>query len=271
MKIRITQESIDNIRTEIIAVGIFNNSKTTLGAASTINRLTGGKIKQVMNYGDFTGKLNETLVLYIENGLRAKRILLVGLGAEKEFDIDKLRGAVSAAACRIRDMGLKNFVIPIFFAQKKGLLPELKVKAFVEASILGLYTFEEFKTSAKKDRKNKISTLTILTTTSEEYNTARKQTVRSEAVARAACNARDLVSYPGNRATPKFLSAMARSAAKKYGLTCKVFDKSKASKLGMNAFLSVAKGSNEPPALIILEHKPKIKNAENNFFFQFLP
>lgn len=261
MKIRVKKERIERVRDEIIVVGVFEDKRRLAGAAAEVDRYTGRMVKEVLGCGDFKGKLYQTMLLYAKKGLNTKRLLLVGLGKEKEFTIDKLRGAGSSAARYIREVGLKSFVIPVSFVQAKGFMSREKVRAFVEGILLGLYKFKEFKSPEKGNVGKEVSAVTILVKDSDELKEARSEAKRAESVARGSIIARDLVSRPGNSATPTFLANTARKIAKKHGLTCRVLDEKMAEKLGMGSFLSVARGTDEPARFIILEHKPRVKKS----------
>jgi leucyl aminopeptidase len=72
--------------------------------------------------------------------------------------------------------------------------------------------------------------------------------------------ARNLISHPGNTATPAYLAKIAQKLAGKGKLTCKVLGVKEMKKLGMGALLGVGQGSAQPPAFIILEYKGGKKN-----------
>jgi leucyl aminopeptidase len=261
LKIRVKQESMEHVQDEIIAVGLFEEMKRLRGAAAEADRHTGRMVKEVLASGDFKGKLYQTLLLYVKKGLKTKRLLLVGLGKEKEFTIDKLRGASASAARQVRDMGLKSFVMPGSFVPSRRIAFGEQVRAFVEGILLGLYKFDEYKSPEKNSGKKQLRQVSILVNAGPELRQARKEVKRTEAVVRAVYMARDLVSRPGNSATPRFLANAARQAAKKSGLVCRVLDEKAAEKQGMGSFLSVSRGTDEPARFIVLEHKPRQKKA----------
>ncbi len=64
---------------------------------------------------------------------------------------------------------------------------------------------------------------------------------------------RDLVNEPSNRMTPTVLGQRAKKMAQEVGLQCEVYGADKIKELKMGAFWSVAQGSDEPPALIVIE------------------
>ncbi len=258
VKLKIASKSIKEVRDGIITVGIFESPAVLTSAAAQIDRLSGGMIKNIISCGDFTGRLYQTLVLYPGPGLKIKRILLVGLGKKSAMNIEKLRGAASTAACHVRDIGLESFTIPVSFADIKGTPSHIKAGICAESVILGLYRFRQFKSG--KAEKN-IRSVTILTESNEQLKKCAVEVKKAEVIADAVCIARDLVSRPGNSATPSFLADTAKKISKNTGLTCKIIDAKKAGALGMRAFLGVARGSREPLKFIVMEHKPAAKNV----------
>ncbi|MEI6127924.1 MAG: leucyl aminopeptidase, partial [Pseudomonadota bacterium] len=259
MKIQVQQNTLARVRDEILLTGLFEGNKVLQGSAADIDSSSQGIIKKVLSCGDFTGRLNQVLLLYPPQGLPAKRVLLVGLGKEKECTRDRLRGAAACAGRYVRDMGLKSFSIPLSFshAERRGLSE--KARDLAEGILLGLYQFKEFKTKNNGSGEKKITACTLLVQTAQELAAAQAGAHKAAVTAEAVYLARDLVTRPGNNATPAFLSDTAREIAKKFGLSCKVLNTQDAGRLGMGAFLSIARGSDEPARFIILEHKPKVK------------
>ncbi|MGC2582208.1 MAG: leucyl aminopeptidase, partial [Acidobacteriaceae bacterium] len=68
---------------------------------------------------------------------------------------------------------------------------------------------------------------------------------------------RSLVNEPGNRLTPTIFGERAAAMCREVGLQCSVYGADKLRELQMGAFLSVAQGSEEPPALIVMTWEPK--------------
>jgi leucyl aminopeptidase len=82
------------------------------------------------------------------------------------------------------------------------------------------------------------------------------------AVAESQNFARALINEPGNRMTPTILSQKAEEMAREFGLRCEVYGIDELRELKMGAFLSVAQGSDEPPALIVMTYEPADAPAE---------
>jgi leucyl aminopeptidase len=80
---------------------------------------------------------------------------------------------------------------------------------------------------------------------------------RADRVVAAVNGARDLADTPANHLTPTLLAERARELADAVpGLTCTVLGRSRLEKLGAGALLGVARGSAEPPKMIVLRYRP---------------
>lgn len=255
-----TQVKTGNLRTEksdAVIAGVFEKTKKLTGAAAALDRASGGHISRLLKSGDVSGKLYKTAPLY-PLGLNVQRVVLVGLGREKECTPDRLRGAAAAGARAARDLGAKTLLVPLGFAEC-GLSAGQKAQALVEGVLLGLYRFREFKTSHNDNGAKNLAACTLLAEAGDDLAGAKKGALRADIISQAACLARDLVSRPSNTATPGHLAQTAKAMAARHGLKCTVLDAARIEKLKMGAFAAVARGSHEPARFIILEHKPRLK------------
>jgi leucyl aminopeptidase len=257
MKINVAEGSITDIRCAALMVGIHEESKKLSGAAAAIDTATAGLIREVLAAGDFNGELYRTFPVFRPRHIGAQRLVLVGLGKEKEFTLDALRGAASHGARFMRDLGLLSFVLPGSFATIPDTSFADRVRAMGEGTYLGLYAFNEYKTGTNSKKKKSINEILLVVQSKAEFTHARAAVRSVEAIAGAVYLARDLVSRPANSATPSFMAQTARNIAKQYKLKCTVLNEKQARKLGMGCFLGVAQGSRQPARFIILEHVPK--------------
>src|SRR5438093_1934866 len=69
--------------------------------------------------------------------------------------------------------------------------------------------------------------------------------------------ARELANEPGNALTPRVFADRAAELAREVGLTVEILDERRIAELGMGLLLGVAKGSHEPPRVIVIRHEPK--------------
>ena len=145
MKLRSTTTALDKLKDDVIIVGTFEGQKKLGGAAADIDSATSGLISAART--DITGKLHQTCLLYATQGLAAKRVLVIGLGKEKDLTRDRVRGIAARAVSFARDAGLVTAALPLQLIPGTGLDPAQRAAALCEGALLGLYTFRQYKTA----------------------------------------------------------------------------------------------------------------------------
>ncbi len=230
-------------------------------ALKEIDKKLNGALSQAYKSKRFEGKTNQTLWLDTLGNIKSKAILLIGVGPIKEIGAEKLRQAGGTSVNQIEKNKSTSisFVLPSLTGGKKNsskLKSEDIACAIAEGALLGLYRFEEYKSKDKKT-KNKNWTLEDLSLLTDAANqtVARKAAQKAQKIADAVFTTRDLIAHPGNRATPTFLAQTAKKIARSHQFSCKILGRKEMEKLGMGALLGVSQGSNEPPALIVMEYK----------------
>ncbi|MCG2721277.1 MAG: leucyl aminopeptidase [Thermodesulfovibrionales bacterium] len=197
---------------------------------------------------EFSGKQHELLLVPSPADFKPERFLLVGIGKRDEVSPEKVRQAGGKAASYAQNLGLRNIAL------STEVLSSLKISpaAFLEGALLGTYKFRKYHT---ENDKKPLSHITILSKASRGL----LDEVRSvQVVSSSVLFARDLINTPANDMTPSHLASVARSLRGK-NLSVKILEKRDAAKLGMGAYLSVAKGSEEPPKFIILHYRGTTK------------
>ena len=256
MQITVQQGEIQNRLDSALVVNLFEGAKPG-GATSAVDSALGGLIKAAIASGDFTGKRNETLLLYTSDRIRAERVLVVGLGKKKEFSLELARQAAGTAARKLQSLGVGQASTVLHGAGAGGLDTGEAAQAVAEASVLACYRFDQYRSAAAK--KTLLRKLTVV-----EFDRSRLPAIRTGLktglqIADATSVARDLVNHPGNTATPSYLARTSRAVARKFGLECRVIDEAGMKRLGMGAILGVTAGSAEPARFIILEYNKKAR------------
>ena len=245
MNILIKNIAEEEIKTDALILPLFENY--SIDIYSGIDSIIGGLIQRVINSKEFTGKQNQTALLHVRN-INCDRVLLVGLGKQSDITTDRIRQAGGKAFSFLRDIGVKDIAVSsgIFdYLPKSFKASQKPVFYFMEGGLLSLYKFEKYK---KSENSKEIKTATILGT-DKDIPLKWLQTSVS-----AVNFAKDLVNTPSNDMTPTVLSNVAKSISGKK-IKVKVLEKKDIEKEGMGAYLSVSKGSDEPPKLIIVEYK----------------
>jgi leucyl aminopeptidase len=211
----------------------------TLGAAADL-------IKQAAQTNQFKGKNGATLDILAPQGLKAKRLIVVGAGklAElKEKDFLKLGGTVAG---KLR-AGTKTVTIV-------AELPKVTMSADQAAAIatgirLRAYTFDRYKTKKKDGEETALRASVSIAV--DDVAAARKAFAPDAHLVEGVITARDLVNEPPNVLFPV---EFARRAAqlRKLGVVVDVLDVNAMKKLGMGALLGVAQGSTQPGRTVIM-------------------
>ena len=122
-------------------------------------------------------------------------------------------------------------------------------------ALLGTYCFSELKTK-DKDKKIFPDVLTLAVPLDEKFQSGVESSLEMAVItAKAVFKARDLGNRPSNLLYPETLAEEALKIAEEAGLKARVLDMAEAGRLGMGAFLGVAKGSARPGRVIILEYQ----------------
>ena len=110
MEFSIKSGSPERIRAGCIIVGVFEPRKLTTAAAA-LDRATRGQLSAALKRGDMDGKPGATLMLHQLPRIAAARVLLVGLGRERDFDDGKFRSAVGKAIAALKQTGVTDAVL----------------------------------------------------------------------------------------------------------------------------------------------------------------
>jgi len=253
MEFSIKSGSPEKQRTACVTVGVFEHRKLSL-AGQILDQAANGYLADILRRGDMDGKTGATLLLHNVPGVTAERVLLVGLGKEREFHDKAYRDALHAAVKALSDLGVAEAFVYLseLPVRKRNLAWNVEQAVLVAEE--AAYRFEQMKSKPGEGKKAPRK-LTLAVSRRGDMAEATAAAARGQAIARGMTLAKDLGNLPGNVCTPSYLADQAKALAKEAGLKVQVLERAQIEKLGMGSFLSVAKGSDEPPRFIILEHK----------------
>ena len=226
-----------------------------------------GAAQRVMASGEFKAGLGEMVLVHAPDGLKAERLLVVGLGKAKKLTPAQLRKGAGTAVRACKPRGLKE--LAIVFPEDKSLsdesLEELPCEATMRAMAEGALLANEDYDTYKSDRKDRaVGAMTILSRATERaVRTEMEAGFNAGVVVADAQNfARSLVNEPGNVLTPTELGKRTAAMCAEAGIACTVESTERMRELGMGAFLAVAQGSEQAPALITMTYEPEGGTAE---------
>jgi len=252
MEFSIKSGSPEKQRSGCVVVGVYEGRKLSASAQS-IDAASGQYLSEVLRRGDLEGALGKTLLLHNVPKIPADRVLLVGLGREREFNESAYRNAVAAAGKALKGTGASDATV---------CLTDLPLKRHdtgwkVEHAVLGLaeasYRFDRMK-SKPPEAKKTLRKVTLHVARRSEIAAGETAIDRGTAIAEGIALAKDLGNMPGNHCTPSYLADQAVELGKRHGIKVDVLEQKEIEKLGMDCFLAVARGSRQPPRFIVMEY-----------------
>lgn len=200
---------------------------------------------------DFTGRSQQTLLLYPGQEGEPKRLLLVGLGSRDSLTPEAIRRAAAAALRQARELQIK--AVEVSFHGPMSLDPAQVGQAFAEGALLGSYRYQQYQTGLSAEQTFEVSKLTLIPPAGQE-ETLRRGVETGEKIAGGVLLARDLVNRPGYAKTPAALGEEALKLGEETGLNVTVLDKAQLTEQGFGGILAVGQGSAHDPRFIIMEH-----------------
>jgi leucyl aminopeptidase len=189
----------------------------------------------------FEGKINSTYKLTAVVEGQLKEVVLVGLGKKADLSYKKLLNAFANAYRLMKKQKVEKVILHIENLENEETL----AKAATEAVLMADYKFD-LKTKEKEDKEVSLDLITSvdIEVINESYVLAESNLI-----------ARDLVNQPSNIMLPIALADKTVELGKEKGFEVEVLDYDQIKELNMEAFISVAKASDNDPRFIIMRYK----------------
>lgn len=251
IEISVSKGLLEETPANVLVVNLFEGVKIPAGATGAIDIALDGLIsKFIIAKEGFDGKFGKMYLLPTYGKIAAEKVLLVGLGKNKDFTPNRLRELSAKIIKKCRKMGNAKKVISVLHgAGIGGYDPEISARMIAEGTLIGSYSFDKYKT--EKSSK-KVDEFVIVDMVEENCKKAKAGVKKGKIIGSALNFARDLSNEQPAYATPSKLAEIAQSFK---DLEVKVYDKDEIEKMGMGAFLGVAKGSSQPPKFIHMHYK----------------
>ncbi len=241
----------EKIKTAALVVGVYAGGQLS-AAAQAIDAASGGAVAAVAG-SDFKGRPGETLVLRNLAGVAAKRVVLVGLGKAEEAKAKTLQTAQRAAVGALVSLGVTEGVSALAAVEVEGV--DLRTAARQAAITAADATYRYTATLTKADANDVKLAKLSLAVTRAQVKEADAGLSEGAAIGDGMSLTRELGNLPPNICTPTYLGNTARTLARRYKMKVEVLDRKQIEALKMTSFLSVARGSDEPPKFIVLRHE----------------
>jgi leucyl aminopeptidase len=227
-------------------------NNTLLPSAVKADKAVGGALARASGASRFSGKSGQLLEVLAPAGVKASRIIVVGLGKPGECDGGRIESATAAAIGRIANSGETEISVQLE-VPKGAKLRAADLAAHVAfAARLKTYNFNRYRTKNLDEHQQRLKSIRVLT---DDVAGARRSFGPKDAVATGICFARDLVNEPPNVLSPEEFARRARATLTKAGIAVQVLGEAEMKKLGMGALLGVGQGSERESQLVVMQWK----------------
>ncbi len=259
MEITVKSGTPEKQRTACIVVGVFDSRKLS-AAAGEVDAASDGYISNIVRRGDMDGEQEQSLLLHGVPGILADRVLLIGLGKERDLT-DKVFRAANAKSAEILDKsGASEAVSYLTDLSIKNRTLKWKCYAAALAAESALYAFNTHKSSAETSRKP-VKKIVFNVPSRRELHDGEAAVLKARAVVGGMNLTRNLGNLAPNICTPSYLARHAQQLKRQYKkLKVEVLDEAEMKKLGMGALLSVSQGSKQPGKMICMEYTGAAKS-----------
>ena len=242
-----TQNISSNDASDCIIVGAYSD-KTFTDAGKAIDKASNGRLSMLAERGDISGKSGQTLLLQDLDGVKAARVLIIGLGEPEKFAVPQFLKAVAVAIRFLRNGPVKQAYLTLTDIQVKGRDANWAVRQAIIAADHAAYEY-----TATRSKQASVSIATISVYVPSEQNQAFAHGV---GIAAGVQFTRELGNLPPNICNPNYLAEQSiKVAAEHDNVTCTIVEREEMQALGMGSLLAVARGSANAPKLIVLQYK----------------
>jgi leucyl aminopeptidase len=199
---------------------------------------------------EIQGKPYELFLTAFEGASRTDRLAVIGAGKAADVSTDRLRRVATAAGLSARQRRIRRLA----FVNRGELDPAAAVQAIAEGLTLASFSGDRYKSGERGGPP--ADELLVVMDAASDASTLHAAVERGRILGECSNMARELCNEPSNILTPTVFAERAAIIGRDVGLEVEILDEDEIARLGMALLLGVAKGSAEPPRVIVLRHDP---------------
>ena len=254
MEFSVTATDAPRIRAGCLVAGAFEGRDPT-PAYRSLDAASDGRLGAIVRKAGFRAGAGKHLRVHALDGVAADSVLVVGCGPKGAMTPTRYHKIARAAAQAIAATGARSAAWSLGDVEVDGRDLEWKSRVAVECLNEAAYRFDAMRGEADDDRVPPPGRTSIAVARAYR-NEAAAGVATGRAIAAGVSLARDLGNLPGNICTPTYLAGEAKALAGRHpSVRFKALDEARMKRLGMGSLLSVARGSRQPPRLIVLEYR----------------
>jgi leucyl aminopeptidase len=238
---------LSEIETDLVVIPVFEADP--LDDVPGLTAATTGHLQRAFASGEIKGRLFDLFMTPVA-GWKAPRLAAIGAGKRTDFSTERLRRIATAAALQARQRHIERIAWCL-----RGDLPDAAaVQASAEGLVLASFSADVYKSGERGNPPVREAVIRVHTGNDPELAGA----LTRGRILGESCNlSRTLCNAPPNELTPAVFAERASEVGKAAGLDVEILDEKAIARLNMGLLLGVARGSVEPPRVIVLKHTPK--------------
>jgi leucyl aminopeptidase len=245
-----SSQSCRKMKAQALAVAVFKDEKANEGLLQELDRAIGGLISRVIETEEFKANPGETAYFHVAGSdLKAERLLLIGCGEKEAYKSQQISQMAGTAVRFLRSKNAREVAI----APRADGDADRIAQTSISGALMGLFEPDKYRT---KDKEERVLDWIVVVIEGADERALKRGAERGRIIGESVNFTRDLANEPGAFMTPTILADRAKEVAKKFDLTIDVLDQKRMEKLGMGSLLGVARGSDEPPKLIVMKYQP---------------
>ncbi len=248
MEVRANNTNFLEWKGDALAIGLFEDATELTGELASLDEKLGGILKEIITEEEFKAKAGSSIFIRVPGASPIKKLLVIGLGAIQNITLETLRKAAATAARNAKKQKCKTLAISFPYGEHDA---EGVTQALAEGVQLVLYQDNRFK-SEPETKETQVEEIDLLGLADNEA-----AIIKANQICSGVFLARQLVAAPANELTPVTMAEIAQEIASTHNLELEILEQEDCEKLGMGAFLGVAKASDLPPKFIHLTYKPQ--------------
>ena len=240
----LSSAAVAELNVDALAVPIVTGERLA-GPALDLDRAMGGVLSEMVTNAEFRGRIHEVLPVPSQGRIKARRVILYGLGGLHDLDGQRLRSAHHELVRAARTWGYKRMAV-----LGGEPLTSDNLKAVVEGCVMGTFERRSRQTGPAPERREIDQVILAGFGDGRE-----REVVAAQENGEATNRAREWQNAPGNELTPEALAQEARRIAQRHNIEFEVLGEDELKAGGYNLLLGVGAGSSKPPRLIRVRHK----------------
>ncbi|HET9360424.1 MAG TPA: M17 family peptidase N-terminal domain-containing protein, partial [Vicinamibacterales bacterium] len=244
--VALTARSMAEVDADLLVIPSFSDDD--LADEPDLDRASGGEVARARSRGELKGKPYEVIATTL-SGWKTSRAVLVGAGPRADVTADHLRRIAIIGGLAARQRRLAR--VAIAFRPVAGVTPIVAAQVLAEGGVIA-----NFEAAYRKTDQPSTWLEHVEVRIAGSHAGAQEALDRGRVLGEYTNQARELANAPGNELTPRVFAERAVEIATSAGLAVEVLDEKQIATLGMGMLLGVARGSHEPPRLVVLRHEP---------------